>query len=132
MTQEIAWLWGLYEVVAIVATLLWSILLHRALSCYATTSDTKADRILWIPLFVGSFERAVIALLIGWQVPGAAGFIGAWVIGKSGGGWINWGKKSKYDRGLFFIGLLGSALSILFGIALGLGIHRIRHATGAP
>ena len=127
---EIPWLWIRYELVAVPATLFWSIGLHWALGSYATNCDKRADRILWIPALVGLFERAVIVLLIGWQVPGAASFIGAWVIGKSGGGWAGWGHKSKYDRGLFFIGLLGSALSILFGIGLGLAIHSFRHAAG--
>lgn len=127
---EVLMMWARYEIVAVPATLLWSVGLHSALGLYLTTKDKKADRIWWIPLLVGFFERAVIALLIGWQIPGAAGFIGAWVIGKSGGGWSGWGKKSLYDRGLFFIGLLGSALSILFGIGLGLAIHKIRQDTG--
>jgi len=128
---DILWLWGRYELVAIPATLLWAVGLHKALACYATSADKKADRIWWIPLLVGVFERAIIGLLIGWQVPGAAGFIGAWVIGKSGGGWSGWGKKSKYDRGLFFIGLLGGTLSLLFGIGFGLATHSMRRAAGA-
>jgi hypothetical protein len=130
--MDIFWLWCRYELAAIPATLLWSIGLHHVLSWYVTEMDRKADRIWWIPLLIGVFERAIISLLIGWQVSGAAGFFGAWVIGKSGGGWSGWGKKSKYGRGLFFIGLLGSALSLLFGISLGIAINCVRKVSGAP
>jgi hypothetical protein len=129
---KILCLWGWYELIAIPVTFLWAFGLHKALARYKKTDDTLADRILWIPLLLGVFERAIVGLLIGWQVPGAAGFIGAWVIGKSGGGWSGWGKKSKYDRGLFFIGLLGSALSLLFGLGLGLAVHGVRKAAGVP
>jgi len=75
--RDILWLWRRYKLVAIPATFICAVGLHKALACCATKADKKADRIWWIPLLVGVFERAIIGLLIGWQVPGAVGFIGA-------------------------------------------------------
>ena len=127
LALKIIRLWWCFELIALPLTFLWSKALNKALECHLTWRDTKADRILWIPAMVGFFERAVIALLIGWEVSGAPAFIGAWVIGKCFGGWGRWDKKSKYDRGLFFVGLLGSAISILIGIILGILIKRLRN-----
>jgi hypothetical protein len=112
--------YSLSVVVATPVTYWWSRFLHRAIQNRRTPNDPEAERILWIPLMLGIFERAIITTLVGWKVPGTAGFIGAWVAVKSAGGWASWSKGTTYGRAVFFIGLLGSAMSVLFALAGGL------------
>ncbi len=71
---------------------------------------------------MGILERALYTILIGWSVSGAASFIGAWVTIKAVGGWARWGgsKSTMYTRAVFTVGLLGSALSAIFGVVAGL------------
>lgn len=82
-------------------------------------------RVPWIPAWTGIFERALYCLLIGFDVPGGATFIGAWVVLKSAGGWQAWSKGTAYGRATFFAGLLGNAMSILFGVVAGLVIRSL-------
>jgi hypothetical protein len=112
--------YSLSVVVAVPVTYLWSLFLHRLVAKHKTAEDEQAGRVLWIPLLVGVFERAIITTLVGWQVSGTAGFIGAWVAVKSAGGWSTWSKGTTYGRAVFFTGLLGSAMSILFAVVGGL------------
>jgi hypothetical protein len=112
--------YSLSVVAALPVTFLWSWLLHKLVAKHKTAEDTQAERVLWIPLLMGVFERAIITTLVGWQVPGTAGFIGAWVAVKSAGGWSSWSKGTTYGRAVFFTGLLGSAMSILFAVFGGL------------
>jgi hypothetical protein len=112
--------YGLSVVVATPVTYWWSRFLHRAIQDHRTPNDPEAERIPWIPIMLGIFERAIITTLVGWKVPGTAGFIGAWVAVKSAGGWASWSKGTTYGRAVLFIGLLGSAMSVLFALAGGL------------
>ena len=105
---------------AIPVTFFWTELLHKLVQRYKTEEDKQAERVRWIPPLIGVFERAIITTLVGWEVPGTAGFIGAWVAVKSAGGWSSWSKGTNYGRAIFFAGLLGSAMSLLFAIVGGL------------
>jgi hypothetical protein len=108
-------------VAAIPATYLWSVFLHRMIERHRQTDDKEATRIHWIPLTVGILERILFTVLVGWNVTGAAGFIGSWVLVKQLGGWNSWGNKgTTYSRAVFFVGLLGNAMSVLFGVVGGL------------
>jgi hypothetical protein len=79
------------------------------------------ERILWMPALVGALERVIYTLLVHFAIPGAAGFIGSWVVIKAVGGWANFSMdKSQSGRVLFSAGLMGSALSIIIGILTGL------------
>jgi hypothetical protein len=77
---------------------------------------------LWLPITTGIVERIIYTILVGWNVSGAASFIGAWVTIKAIGGWARWGgpTSTMYTRAAFTVGLLGSALSAIFGLAGGL------------
>lgn len=112
--------YGLSVFAAMPVTFLWSRFLHKLVRPYKTGRDRQAERIWWIPLAVGVLERAIITTLVGSKVPGTAGFIGAWVAVKSAGGWLSWSKGTTYGRATLFVGLLGSAMSLLFAIVGGL------------
>lgn len=115
--------------VAIPITYAWSYCLH----CYVNVifpqqreeNKEKSERIPWIPLTIGIFERTAISVLIGCEVSGSAAFVGAWVTIKAIGGWSNISKDNTYGRAIFFLGLLGSIMSIWFAILAGLVIKRI-------
>jgi hypothetical protein len=112
--------YGLSVVVGIPVTYFWSRLLHEVVQGRRAPEDQQADRIPWIPLTIGILERAMITTLVGWNVSGAASFIGAWIVVKSAGGWANWSKGTTYGRAVLFVGLLGSAMSVLFALFGGL------------
>src|SRR5208337_2276734 len=108
----------------------WSRALHKRVtllrsqlvSIDALTDEEKAlppGRLEWMPAWVGAFERAFYCLLIGLNVTGGVAFIGVWVGLKSAGGWQIWSKGTTYGRAIFFAGLLGNAMSILFGVVAG-------------
>jgi hypothetical protein len=107
-------------IVALPITYGWSCLLHKRVRSVKTDEDKVAERILWLPLLTGVFERVLITTLVGWEVQGAGAFIGSWVLVKAVGGWQSWSKGTTYGRSIFSVGLLGSALSIFFGIVGGL------------
>ena len=83
------------------------------------------DRLIWMPAWIGVFERAFYALLIGLDVTGASAFIGAWVGIKLAGGWQVWSKGSIYGRAVLFAGLLGNAMSLSFGLISGIVIKKL-------
>lgn len=91
--------------------------------------EEKSARVLWLPITTGIVERVIYTILVGWNVSGAAGFIGAWVTIKAIGGWARWGgpKSTMYTRAVFTVGLLGSGLSAIFGLVGGLIILAGRH-----
>src|SRR5260370_36065044 len=57
-----------------------------------------AKHLPWIPPTIGIIERAAFTTLIGWNVSGAASFIGAWITIKRMGGWGSWHKGTTYGR----------------------------------
>ncbi len=112
---------------AIPCTLLWSKLLFRLIKKYKEEKDRKLEeekgqptRVWWIPFLVGIFERAIITTMVGWNIPGTAAFIAGWTGLKLAGGWNTWNIGTRYGRSVFFVGLLGSALSIVFALFAGL------------
>jgi hypothetical protein len=84
-----------------------------------------AGRLPWMPAWIGIFERAFYALLIGLNVTGGFAFIGAWVAIKLAGGWQVWSKGSTYGRAVLFAGLLGNAMSLSFGLISGIVIEKL-------
>jgi hypothetical protein len=119
-------------------TFAWSNALHERVttlgyrldSLGALAPDEKeqyAARLQWIPGWLGIFERVFYSLLIGLDVTGGAAFIGVWVGIKLAGGWQSWSKGTTYGRAIFFIGLLGNAMSILFGVVAGLVLRSYLH-----
>ena len=117
------------SIAAIPVTWLWVYLLDRIIGRYRTNDDEEISRAWWMPVAVGFLERAIYTILIGGNVSGAAGFIGAWVTIKAVGGWAKWAgdRSTIYTRAAFSVGLLGSALSAIFGIAAGLIFLAGRH-----
>lgn len=115
--------------VAVPVTLLWVMVLDRRLARLRKPDDEEASRVWWLPITMGIVERLIYSILVGWSVSGAASFIGAWVTIKAIGGWAKWGgpTSTMYTRAAFTVGLLGSALSALFGLAGGLIILAGRH-----
>lgn len=112
--------YGISVFVGIPITYVWSTFLYWLLRNHRPESESEPHRIWWIPLAVGILERAIITTLVAFSIQGAAGFIGAWVAVKSAGGWASWSQGTTYGRAVLFIGLLGSAMSILFGLAGGI------------
>ena len=112
--------YGISIIVGLPVTYLWSSILYRQLRKYRTDTESQADRIWWIPLAIGILERAIITTLVAFAISGAAGFISGWVAVKSAGGWASWSKGTTYGRATLFVGLLGSAMSILFGLIGGI------------
>ena len=85
--------------------------------------DRMYHRVPWMPVCIGLFERTFYSLLIGLNVSSAATFIVGWVILKSGAGVGLWSKGTSYGRAILFAGLLGNAMSVLFGVVAGLVIR---------
>lgn len=112
--------YGISLLGGLVVTYIWSAFLHSRLRKYGHQTEPEAQRIWWIPLLVGVLERAIITTMVAFKISGAAGFIGAWVAVKSAGGWASWSKGTTYGRAVLFAGLLGSAMSILFGLTGGI------------
>lgn len=46
----------------------------------------QTERLIWIPLTIGVFERIIISVLVGYNVSGSAAFVGAWMTIKAIGG----------------------------------------------
>jgi hypothetical protein len=89
--------------------------------------ESEAGRVDWIPGWIGFFERTLYSLLIGLDIGGGATFIGVWIGVKLAGGWQSWSKGTTYGRATLGIGLLGSAMSALFGVVAGLVIRAYVH-----
>jgi hypothetical protein len=95
-----------------------------------TDEDRKRPapgRVPWMPAFVGMFERAFYALLIGFDASSGATFIAVWVGLKLAGGWQLWSKGTTYGNALFFTGLLGNAMSVSIGVVTGLVLYSWFH-----
>jgi len=140
------WIWYLVSVVGgIPITLAWTLLLDWLVEQHVPKSPKDlalekelqepepsngrwfpilGRRVLLLPILIGIFERAIVTTLIIYQVSGTGSFIGAWIAIKSAGGWQRWSLGTRYARSVFFVGLLGSAMSML--IALISGIHCLR------
>ena len=122
--------YGISVLVAWPITYWWSAWLHDRVGRHKLKPEDPEQeptlRIPWIPTTIGIFERILFATLVGWNVPGAAGFIGSWITIKALGGWASWSKGTTYGRAVFGVGLLGSCLSAIFGVAGGLVIHAYR------
>jgi hypothetical protein len=117
------------SLLAIPATSWWSNYLHARLeeqNVAKVVTDRTPLRIKWIACYIGIAERIIFAVLVGWSVSGAAGFIGSWVLAKQLGGWNTWSKGTTYGIALFFLGLLGNAMSVLLGVIAGLIIFKAR------
>lgn len=113
--------YGFSLIIGGVVTYFWSLLLHFMIQKQRKPKDSIGDRIIWIPIFLGLVERSLYTILIANNISGSAGFIGAWITIKAVGGWATFSKDgSTYGRSLFGVGLLGSAMSALFGVAGGL------------
>lgn len=112
--------------IGVPATKRWSAALHERIDQVKELTEHQTDRaqpfpgrLPWIPAWIGVFERGMYCLLLGAQVPGAAAFIGAWIALKVAGGWQIWSKGTTYGRAIFFAGLLGNMMSLLFGVVGG-------------
>jgi len=123
MNEQILIGLGISIGIATPVTLAWSEFLHWLVR-HPDDPKEKAVRIRWIPITTGVMERILFTVLIGWSVSGSAGFIGSWVLVKQLGGWNSWGKGTHHGVKLFFIGMLGNAMSVLFGVIGGLVIFR--------
>ncbi|HME42316.1 MAG TPA: hypothetical protein VKF36_04450 [Syntrophorhabdales bacterium] len=114
-------------IIAVPVLWLWWRYLIRRTECTRGREQESAPRIAWFPIMTGIFERLIYTTLVGFEVSGAAAFVGAWVTIKAIGGWVTWSKDSTpYGKALFFSGLLGSAMSLLFGVAGGLIISKCK------
>jgi len=112
-------------------TYYWSTALHdrvaalrRQLDAAGLLTPDERDRhpwrLEWMPAWLGIFERMLYCFLIGLNVAGGAAFVGAWVVLKMAGGWQSWSKGSMHGQALFIAGLLGNAMSVLFGVVAGI------------
>jgi hypothetical protein len=109
-------------------TAVWSNLLYWLLdhSVPRTPQEVEAgavaahERVWWIAVLVGSFERALITTLVAYDISGSGSFIVTWVGIKMALGWQRWGQGTQYARAAAFIALLGNAVSILFGLGGGI------------
>jgi hypothetical protein len=102
-------------------TLGWTISLFWLLNKQIGPSQTDSTtRIWWIPMAIGIFERAIATTLIIWTPKIIAPFIGGWIALKVAGGWGLLKEPTTRNRATFFIGLLGSIVSLGWAIAWGL------------
>ena len=92
-----------------------------------SSQESAPERVDWIPGWLGFFERALYSLLIGLDVGGGAAFIGVWIGIKLAGGWQSWSKGTTYGRATVGVGLLGNAMSVLFGVVAGLARRAQTH-----
>ena len=111
---------------AVPVTLVSVLFLDRRLQRYRQDGEELTYRLLWLPVTTGITERIIYTILVGWNVSGAASFIGPWITIKAVGGWARWGgpNSTPYTRSAFTIGLLGSALSAIFGLVGGIVISK--------
>jgi hypothetical protein len=109
-------------------TAAWPNLLYRLLDRYVPrrAKDFEAgegaghERIWWIAVLVGIFERTLITTLVAYDVSGVASFIAAWIAIKMASGWQKWSVGTQYARAAAFIALLGNVMSILFALLGGI------------
>jgi hypothetical protein len=109
-------------------TFLISELLHFYVDCKYPMSAMHAYRRHGRPRFLGFLtgvvERVLITTLVGFEVSGAAGFIGGWVVTKSLGLYASSQRPSRYERMRMFVSLLNGTVSVFFGIIGGLIISK--------
>jgi hypothetical protein len=106
----------------------WSKLLFWLLERYVRPTVTEveagqvvaSERIPWMAVLVGIFERALITTLVAYDISGGGSFIAAWVAMKMAIGWQRWGQGTRYARAAAFMALLGNAMSILLGLVGGI------------
>ena len=72
-------------------------------------------------MLVGVFERAIVTTLTIWAPNVLVGFIGGWIALKVAGGWGLLKEPTTRNRAVYFIGLLGNAVSI--GWAIGCALY---------
>jgi hypothetical protein len=95
----------------------------KAREKYKKDIQVTPERATEWPVWIGIIERLIYTTLVGFDISGAAAFIGAWVTIKAIGGWASWSQdKDLYGKVLFFSALLGSAISVLFGLIGGIVI----------
>ena len=94
---------------------------HSLLKKHKSQIDPDIESICWIPVTIGVLERLLITTVVGFNVPGAASFMAAWVAVKALHGW---GRSKEDDsifiRGKLFVGFINSLFSMIFGLAGGL------------
>jgi len=73
-------------------------------------------------MLLGVFERAIVTTLVIWAPNKTAGFIAGWMAVKIVGNYeiLKMDPKNVSNRVLFFIGLLGSVVSLALAIAAGI------------
>lgn len=124
-------IWG--AVSAIVTLCWWEYLILKVENVHKRHFAVPPIRVPWFPTRMGILERIIYTTLIGFNVPAAAAFIGGWVTIKAIGGWATWAQKDHpYGKALFFSGLLGSAMSVIFGLIAGLYLFRSLHPELPP
>ena len=79
------------------------------------TETAGLERIWWIAVMVGVFERALITMLVAYDVSGSASLIVGWMALKMASGWQTWSAGTRSARAAAFMALLGNAMSRLFG-----------------
>ncbi len=82
-------------------------------------ANKSTERIEWIPIIVGIFERAIVTTLVIWTPKLTTAFIGGWMALKVAGGWGLLKEPTTRNRATFFIGLLGNVVSLGWAIAVG-------------
>lgn len=87
------------------------------------TSDTR--RIMWIPALLGVVERAIVITLLIWALPTAGAFMGTWIAVKAAGGWGTLKDGTLFSRCIFLVGLMGSALSILWAVCAAIWVRSV-------
>jgi hypothetical protein len=122
-TRAMCWIgYAIAVLGGIPVTYWWSEFLFWLLDRYEPRTDEQAagrERIWWIAVMVGIFERALITTLVAYDVSGGGSFIAAFSI-KVLIGWQRWGSETRYARAAAFMALLGNAMSILFGLVGGI------------
>ena len=106
----------------------WSKLLFWLLERYVRPTVTEveagqvaaSERVPWMAVLVGIFERALITTLVAYDISGGGSFITAWIAITMAIGWQRWGSGTRYARAAAFMALLGNAMSILFGLVGGI------------
>lgn len=114
--------------VSIPVTAAWPNLLYRLLDRYVPrkAKDFEAgegagrQRIWWIAVLVGIFERTLFTTLVAYDISGSGSFIVTWVVIKMVSGWQKWSVGTQYARAAVFIALLGNAMSILLAVLGGI------------
>lgn len=80
--------------------------------------EPSTERIEWIPMLVGIFERAIVTSLMLWAPKLTAPFLGGWMALKVAGGWGLLKEPTTRNRATFFIGLLGNVVSFAWAIGV--------------